>query len=45
MDIAQVLAIDHAHAWHPYTSTRDRDPVYLVRSAQGCRLRLRTAAS
>jgi len=40
MDIDQVLAIDQAHAWHPYTSTRDRDPVYPVRSAQGCRLRL-----
>ena len=40
MDIDQVLAIDQAHAWHPYTSTRDRDPVYPVRSALGCRLRL-----
>ena len=40
MDINEVLAIDQAHAWHPYTSTRDRDPVYPVRSAQGCRLRL-----
>jgi adenosylmethionine---8-amino-7-oxononanoate aminotransferase len=40
MDIDQVLAIDQAHAWHPYCSTRDPDPVYPVRSAQGCRLTL-----
>ena len=40
MDSDQVLAIDQAHAWHPYSSTLDRDPVYPVRSAQGCRLRL-----
>jgi adenosylmethionine-8-amino-7-oxononanoate aminotransferase len=40
MDIDQVLAIDQAHAWHPYTSTLDRDPVYPVRSAEGCRLHL-----
>jgi adenosylmethionine-8-amino-7-oxononanoate aminotransferase len=40
MDIEQVLAIDQGHAWHPYTSTLDPDPVYPVRSAQGCRLYL-----
>lgn len=40
MDAAEILAIDRAHAWHPYTSTLDRDPVYPVRSAQGCRIRL-----
>lgn len=40
MDIAEILAIDQAHAWHPYTSTIDRDPVYGVRAAQGCRLEL-----
>ncbi len=40
MDTAEILAIDRAHAWHPYTSTLDRDPVYPVRSAQGCRIRL-----
>jgi adenosylmethionine---8-amino-7-oxononanoate aminotransferase len=36
----RLLAIDQAHAWHPYTSTIDRDPVYPVASAAGCRLRL-----
>ncbi|HYN78093.1 MAG TPA: adenosylmethionine--8-amino-7-oxononanoate transaminase [Lamprocystis sp. (in: g-proteobacteria)] len=40
MDIDQVLAIDQTHAWHPYTSISHRDPVYPVRSAQGCRIRL-----
>ncbi|QVL49358.1 MAG: adenosylmethionine--8-amino-7-oxononanoate transaminase [Thiocapsa sp.] len=36
----ELLGIDRAHAWHPYTSTIDRDPVYAVRSASGCRIRL-----
>ncbi len=40
MKTTELLAIDQAHAWHPYTSTLDRDPVYPVRSAQGCRIRL-----
>jgi adenosylmethionine-8-amino-7-oxononanoate aminotransferase len=40
MDPSEVLAIDRAHAWHPYCSTLDRDPVYPVASASGCRIRL-----
>ena len=40
MDQDDVLAIDQAHAWHPYTSTIDRDPVYPVRSARGCEIEL-----
>ncbi len=40
MDLDQILTIDRAHAWHPYTSTIDRDPVYPVRAAQGCRIEL-----
>jgi len=36
----RVLALDRAHAWHPYTSTIDRDPVYPVRAAHGCELEL-----
>ncbi|ADC62172.1 adenosylmethionine--8-amino-7-oxononanoate transaminase [Allochromatium vinosum] len=40
MNLDDVLAIDQAHAWHPYTSTLDRDPVYPVRSARGCRIEL-----
>jgi adenosylmethionine-8-amino-7-oxononanoate aminotransferase len=40
MDTAELIAIDRDHAWHPYTSTLDRDPVYPVRSAAGCRIRL-----
>jgi adenosylmethionine-8-amino-7-oxononanoate aminotransferase len=40
MDISDILAIDQAHAWHPYTSTSDRDPVYPVRAAHGCCLEL-----
>ncbi|MEM1366554.1 MAG: adenosylmethionine--8-amino-7-oxononanoate transaminase [Cyanobacteria bacterium P01_H01_bin.15] len=35
-----LLTYDAAHAWHPYTSTIDRDPVYPVSSAEGCLLEL-----
>jgi adenosylmethionine-8-amino-7-oxononanoate aminotransferase len=40
MDAERLLAIDAAHAWHPYTATIDRDPVYPVRGASGCELEL-----
>jgi adenosylmethionine-8-amino-7-oxononanoate aminotransferase len=40
MDVERLLALDAAHAWHPYTSTIDRDPVYPVRSASGCEIEL-----
>ncbi len=40
MTFDEILAIDQAHAWHPYTSTIDRDPVYPVRSARGCEIEL-----
>ena len=40
MNIDDILAIDRAHAWHPYTSTIAADPVYPVRSASGCRIDL-----
>jgi adenosylmethionine-8-amino-7-oxononanoate aminotransferase len=36
----ELLAIDQAHAWHPYTSTIERDPIYAVRAAHGCRIEL-----
>jgi len=39
-DPSALVAIDEAHAWHPYTSTIDRDPVYPVRSARGCLIEL-----
>ena len=39
-EIEHLLALDRAHAWHPYTSTIDRDPVYPVRAAQGCEIEL-----
>jgi adenosylmethionine---8-amino-7-oxononanoate aminotransferase len=39
-DFADLLAIDEAHTWHPYTSTIDRDPVYPVVSARGCLIEL-----
>jgi len=38
--IEHLLALDAAHAWHPYTSTLDRDPVYPVRGASGCEIEL-----
>lgn len=40
MDLNQLLAFDRAHAWHPYTSALDPDPVYPVRAARGCRIEL-----
>jgi adenosylmethionine-8-amino-7-oxononanoate aminotransferase len=40
MTLDEILAIDQAHAWHPYTSTLDRDPVYPVRAAHGCEIEL-----
>jgi adenosylmethionine---8-amino-7-oxononanoate aminotransferase len=40
LNAADLLAIDQAHAWHPYTSTLDRDPVYPVHSARGSRIKL-----
>jgi adenosylmethionine-8-amino-7-oxononanoate aminotransferase len=36
----RLLELDRRHAWHPYTSTIDRDPVYPVRAAHGCELEL-----
>jgi adenosylmethionine-8-amino-7-oxononanoate aminotransferase len=38
--LSNLVAIDEAHAWHPYTSTIDRDPVYPVASASGCLIEL-----
>lgn len=40
IDCSGLVAIDEAHAWHPYTSTIDRDPVYPVASARGCLIEL-----
>jgi adenosylmethionine---8-amino-7-oxononanoate aminotransferase len=40
MTLDEILAIDQAHAWHPYTSTLDRDPVYPVRAARGGEIEL-----
>jgi len=40
MNPADLIAVDQAHTWHPYTSTIDRDPVYPVASAHGCLLEL-----
>lgn len=43
-DDEAVLAFDRSHVWHPYDSIPPAMAAYLVESAQGTRLRLRTAA-
>jgi adenosylmethionine---8-amino-7-oxononanoate aminotransferase len=40
MDPDQILALDRAHVWHPYTSMPAGSAPYLVESAEGVRLRL-----
>jgi adenosylmethionine-8-amino-7-oxononanoate aminotransferase len=40
IDPVHLVAIDRAHAWHPYTSRIDPDPVYTVASAHGCLIEL-----
>ncbi len=40
VDLAERLAFDRAHLWHPYTALVDPQPVELVVAAQGVRLRL-----
>lgn len=34
----QVLALDRAHLWHPYSSLDTSAPLYPISSAQGCEL-------
>lgn len=36
----ELLAFDHQHLWHPYSSIGADEPAYLVKSAQGTRLKL-----
>jgi adenosylmethionine---8-amino-7-oxononanoate aminotransferase len=38
----EILALDAAHVWHPYTSAKAAQPPLLVESAAGVRLRLAT---
>lgn len=40
MQTDRLLDLDTRHAWHPYSATRDPDPVYPVRRAHGCTLEL-----
>ncbi len=41
IDLAQLLAFDREHVWHPYSSALAPQEPYLVESASGIRLRLR----
>lgn len=43
-DAEALLAFDRAHVWHPYDSVPSAHAPYLVESAEGTRLRLRTPA-
>lgn len=40
MQTERLLELDASHAWHPYSATRNPDPVYPVRRARGCTLEL-----
>ena len=42
--LAQMLAYDREHLWHPYSSALTPSSPYLVESAAGIRLRLRLAS-
>lgn len=39
-DVADLLALDRAHVWHPYAPMPGRTEPYLVTDAEGVRLRL-----
>lgn len=41
LDREALLAFDHEHVWHPYSSALTPQEPYLVESARGIRLRLR----
>ncbi|REF29748.1 adenosylmethionine--8-amino-7-oxononanoate transaminase [Calidifontibacter indicus] len=43
LPIADLLAFDRDHLWHPYASALSPAPTHLVESASGVRLRLQTA--
>ena len=40
MDAQQLLALDHAHVWHPYSAIDAGQPIFPVASANGVRLKL-----
>ncbi len=42
MDLSSAAAYDREHLWHPYSSMTGPAPTYLVDSARGVTLRLRT---
>ena len=39
-DISHLLKVDEDHIWHPYTAMHGGNPVYVVESAEGVRIKL-----
>jgi len=41
MNSKAIQDFDRRHLWHPYTALGNNDPVFIVESAEGCRLKLK----
>lgn len=42
LPIAELMALDHRHVWHPYAALPNTSPIFAVESARGVYLQLQT---